>query len=91
MDHRVPNKPVASAPNPNAGMGKLELEEKIKFMHNCRTALRSGTFSGAVAHHVGALANLLDKEHDSAVAQYEADMAVHPEWGRPKDLAGATA
>lgn len=80
-----------SANNPNAGMGKLELENKIKAMHNFRTALRSGTFAGAVAHHIAALANLLDNEHDSAVEQYEADMAVHPEWGRPKDLVGASA
>ncbi len=88
MNANLPNTP---APNPNAGMGKLELESKIKAMHNFRTALRSGTFSGAVAHHVAALGNLLDQEHDSALAQYESDLAAHPEWGRPKDLAAATA
>ncbi len=77
--------------NPNAGMGKLELENKIKAMHNFRTALRSGTFSGGVAHHVAALGNLLDQEHDAALAQYESEITAHPEWGRPNDLAGASA
>lgn len=77
--------------NPNAGMGKAELEGKIKAMHNFRTAVREGTFPGRVAPHIAALCQLLDNEYDSALAQYEADLAAHPEWGRPKDLAGATA
>jgi hypothetical protein len=71
---------------------KLELENKIKALHNFRTALRSGTFSGGVAHHIGALGNLLDNEHDAAVKEYESQLAVHPEWGIPKDLkVGANA
>ncbi len=90
MDHRVPNRPI-DAPNPNAGMDKLALENKIKAMHNFRTAVKEGTFPGRVSNHIAALIGLLDAEHDAALAQYEADLAAHPEWGRPKDLAGATA
>lgn len=89
MNPTLPNKPVERG---NAELGKLELENKIKAMHNFRTAVRSGTFSGGVAHHIAALANLLDNEHDAALAEYEAQLAAHPEWGRPKDVgAGANA
>ncbi len=88
MNPTLPNKPVDRG---NSDLGKLELENKIKAMHNFRTALRSGTFSGGVAQHIAALGNLLDQEHDAAVAEYEAQLAVHPEWGVPKDLAGARA
>lgn len=78
--------------NPNAGMDKLALENKIKAMHNFRTAVKEGTFPGRVAKHVSALLNLLDAEYDSALEQYEADLKAHPEWGRPNDLpVGASA
>lgn len=86
MNQSLPNKPVDRG---NSELGKLELENKIKAMHNFRTALRSGTFSGNVAHHIAALANLLDNEHDAALKEYEAQLAIHPEWGRPKELAPA--
>ncbi len=83
MNHNIPPKEVPSS--------KLDLENKIKAMDNFRKAVRSGTFSGGVAHHIAALTNLLDQEYDSALKEYEGQLAAHPEWGRPKDLAGATA
>ena len=90
MDHRVPNTPVGE-PNPNKGMDKLALENKIKAMHNFRTAVKEGTFPGRVSNHIAALIGLLDAEHQAAVEQYEADLQAHPEWGRPKSMETAGA
>lgn len=65
---------------------KLDMENKIKAMHNFRTAVRAGTFPGHATVHIAALLNLLDNEHDSAASDYEAESLKHPEWGRPKDM-----
>ena len=72
--------------NPNKGMPKLELENKIKAMDNFRTAVRSGTFSGTATPHIAALLCLLDNEHSAALGEYESKLAAHPEWGRPNDV-----
>lgn len=85
------NEKAAAQPNPNAGMSKVDLENKVKAMHNFRTAVRSGTFNGSVAPHIAALCGLLDSEHDAALTEYESQMAAHPEWGRPAEMAKAGA
>jgi hypothetical protein len=77
----------------NEKPSKTQLEANVRVSDLWRKAVRRGTFSGSDAEAIGTLINFLDDQNRQAVAAYEAEMAVHPEWGRPKDLepAGATA
>ena len=56
-------------------------EEKIKALSNFVTAVNAGQYHGRDAVHIAALLNLLTRECDAAMAQYEAERLTHPEWG----------
>lgn len=57
-----------------------ELEANIKVSHNWITAVNSGEFKGSASLHIATLLDFLQKQHDSAVAQYEKQSPAQPEW-----------
>ena len=55
---------------PVPGPSREQLEASIKALHNYRTAVAAGTFSGREARYIAGLLELLDHEHNSAARLY---------------------
>ena len=57
-----------------------QLEANVKISHNWKTAVASGTYSGHQALHIATLLDFLTSENVKAVAAFEAEYKIHPEW-----------
>lgn len=68
-----------------------EHEGKIKSFTSWIGAVEQGTFPGKSSLHIATLLNLLNKELDQALADYERESMSHPEWGSRVPTAPARA
>ena len=55
---------------PVPGPSREQLETSIKALHNYRTAVAAGTFSGHQSRYIAGLLELLDHEHNAAARLY---------------------
>lgn len=65
---------------------KGQLESKVKAFSNWITVVSAGTYRGHECIHIAGLLNLLQGEHQAALAEYEQMSLKHPDWGRPSDM-----
>lgn len=73
--------------NKPQAFSREQLEGNIKISHNWMTAVRAGTYKGHEALHIATLLDFLQKQHDQARLDYEAESLQHPEWGKDKKIA----